>query len=231
MPGLSDKLTRQLTPKQVGITLGIVLAMAALGIAAYWKLEPQRLDYQARKLLPQIEAGIRDQQEDLVKALEAYKAHFGVYPPDRGLGRAQPSADGITNALAYELGGVVYDAQHETFNLAKQEPADATFVTNFFQCAGFKNSGTNQNQVRTFLPLDNFSLAQLHDDPDIYVLRFDPRLPVADWEVLSRIELTPWRYVSSAPRHNPGRYDLWVDIWIGGKKTELGNWPPAAAPH
>ena len=36
--------------------------------------------------------------------------------------------------------------------------------------------------------------------------------------------LNPWRYVSSNPTNNPGEFDLWVDIIVGGKTNRICNW-------
>jgi hypothetical protein len=42
------------------------------------------------------------------------------------------------------------------------------------------------------------------------------------------VGLNPWRYVSSGPTNNPGSYDLWVDLYIGGKTYRLSNWSKEA---
>jgi hypothetical protein len=34
----------------------------------------------------------------------------------------------------------------------------------------------------------------------------------------------PWRYNSTNPTNNPGRYDLWLDIIIDGKTNRFCNW-------
>ena len=33
-----------------------------------------------------------------------------------------------------------------------------------------------------------------------------------------------WRYNSTNPAHNPGTFDLWVDVLIGGKTNRFSNW-------
>jgi hypothetical protein len=38
--------------------------------------------------------------------------------------------------------------------------------------------------------------------------------------------VNPWRYVSSNPTNNPGGFDLWVDVIIGGKTNRIANWGP-----
>ena len=36
--------------------------------------------------------------------------------------------------------------------------------------------------------------------------------------------MNPWRYNSSSPTNNPGSYDLWVQLSIGGKTNLICNW-------
>jgi hypothetical protein len=40
--------------------------------------------------------------------------------------------------------------------------------------------------------------------------------------------LNPWRYISSAPTNHPGSYDLWVDLYIGGRTFRVSNWSKEA---
>jgi hypothetical protein len=36
--------------------------------------------------------------------------------------------------------------------------------------------------------------------------------------------LNPWRYVSTNPTNNVGRFDLWVDLVIGPNVYRVSNW-------
>lgn len=224
MSGLREKLNRRMTPRQTAGILTGVIVLLILGYLAYLHLEPYRLDRRARALMPQIETGIRDQRQDLVQAIEAYKAHFGVYPPDHVLSRQPMVVDAVTNPLMYELGGVIYNSSNRMFELGRMEPAEAAFVTNVFNFQGFKNSGTNAAGVKHFVELERFMFCLVHDDPDIYVVRYNPTVGEDDFEALSRIEISPWRYISSAPTHNPGKFDLWTELRVGERKTVIGNW-------
>ena len=38
------------------------------------------------------------------------------------------------------------------------------------------------------------------------------------------VGINPWRYNSSNPTNNPGAYDLWVQLSIGGKTNLVCNW-------
>jgi hypothetical protein len=41
---------------------------------------------------------------------------------------------------------------------------------------------------------------------------------------LGQEDLNPWRYNSSNPTNNPGSYDLWIQLVIGGKSNLICNW-------
>jgi len=40
--------------------------------------------------------------------------------------------------------------------------------------------------------------------------------------------LNPWRYNSANPTNNPGSYDLWIQLKIGGKTNLISNWSKQA---
>jgi hypothetical protein len=37
-------------------------------------------------------------------------------------------------------------------------------------------------------------------------------------------DLNPWRYNSSSPTNNPGSYELWIQLRIGGQTNLICNW-------
>jgi hypothetical protein len=110
------------------------------------------------------------------------------------------------------------------FQLGPSEPAEAAYVTNFFHCLGFRNSAQSPAELKHFLPADKLTVRLLHDDPDVLALSYEPTWGGLDADVLALLEFSTWRYVASVPTNNPGRFDLWIDIRVGGKKLVLGNW-------
>jgi hypothetical protein len=34
----------------------------------------------------------------------------------------------------------------------------------------------------------------------------------------------PWRYNSTNPTNNPGKFDLWLEIRVGEEYEIIGNW-------
>jgi hypothetical protein len=77
--------------------------------------------------------------------------------------------------------------------------------------------------------LDNLTSRQLGsvdtNHPEIKVLVCSVEWPAgAASPPIPNSQLNPWRYNSSHPTHNTGSYDLWVDLVIGGKTYQVGNW-------
>jgi len=61
--------------------------------------------------------------------------------------------------------------------------------------------------------------------PDVKLLRF----PTKDLEVNMLKDsagnyFNPWRYISTNPTNNQGRYDLWVEFEVGGSRFRVSNW-------
>jgi hypothetical protein len=48
--------------------------------------------------------------------------------------------------------------------------------------------------------------------------------PDATYMPLGLVGVNPWRYNSSNPTNNPGSYDLWIQLSIGGKTNCICNW-------
>jgi len=65
---------------------------------------------------------------------------------------------------------------------------------------------------------------QLHDDPDVFVTGFDLPYEELPSGVVSEFECSPWRYVSSSPTNNPGKFDLWLELKTKRQTVTIGNW-------
>ena len=158
--------------------------------------------------IPKVCASVRQQRRTLLSAIEAYKAHFGVYPPDHVTSRQPLVVDPVNNPLLYELAGVTFNPTNQMFEVGYLEPADAKYVKEFFHCDGFKNCGERVDQVKNFLPVEKLPARQLHDDPDVFALDFPLYSEALDPAVIYEISVSPWRYVSTSPTNNPGKFDL-----------------------
>jgi hypothetical protein len=226
---LKRYLTRRLSPRQAVAVLALVVLLVGLVYSAYAFIAAKVLEARVRATIPRLCASMRQQRGVLITAIQAYKTHFGVYPPDHGLGRPPLVADAITNGLLYELAGVLYNPTNATFQVGQLEEADAKYVKDFFHCDGFRNSAQTPEQLKRFLPSEKLPVRQFHDDPDVFVLAFtvpfEELRPDVAWEILiGHVDISPWRYISSSPTNNPGRFDLWIDLEANHRKITIGNW-------
>ncbi len=224
---LANYLNRRLTAWQAAAVIVTVAVLAGILYAAYLFTTATILAARVNAALPRVRAEIRDQRTELIKAIEAYRAQFGAYPPDHVLRQEPRVVDPITNTLLYELVGVVYTPTNQMFRVDGLEPAAAQYVRDFFQCAGFKNCAESPEGIRRFLALDPLPTRQLHDDPDVFALGFNVPYEGLAPEVVWQFEVSPWRYVSSSPTNNPGRFDLWIEVKTPNRTVVVGNWPSA----
>jgi hypothetical protein len=221
---LKQYLNHRLTAWQTAVVILITLILAGLGYLAYNSITAAILASQVQAAMPKMCAAIRDKRRELVSAIEAYKAHFGVYPPDHVLNRQPLVVDPVTNTLLYELVGTIYNPTNKNFELGGLEPADAKYVKDFFQSDGFKNCGEKPDQIKQFLNAHPLPTRLFHDDPDVFAVGFSiPDLGLAS-EVVWEFQISPWRYVSSSPTNNPGKFDLWIEVKTKRQAVTIGNW-------
>lgn len=224
---LKQFLHRRLSPREVVVGLAAAAVLAGLIWVTWNFIAARLLESRVQAAVPKLCAQIRSQQQTLISAIEAYKAHFGFYPPDHVLSQSPLVVDAVTNWLVYELVGVTYDPTNHWFRLGGTETADAKFVKDFFHCDGFTNCADSEKMLQHFLPPppgNSFPLAQFHDDPDVYVLAFSLPYDEITPEVGEEISVSPWRYVCSAPIHNPGKFDLWIELQTKNQSVTVGNW-------
>lgn len=102
------------------------------------------------------ESRIKSELAELQVAIDAYKAKFGIYPPDNGMFLKGPLSESDTekysalNPLYYELGGVFVDNVNKVFLTADtKQQLSPTFVAKWFNRDGFVNAVV-QNKRRPF---------------------------------------------------------------------------------
>ncbi len=221
---LGQCVNRRLTGREAA---GILLILGILGGLGYWAyryVTARLLEARVHATLPAVCDEIRNQRAKLIAAIEAYKAHFGVYPPDHVLSRHPLVVDPATNTLLYELVGVIYNPTNKMFQVGGMEAAEASYVTNLLQCDGFKNCAESPDKITRFLKLDPVPNRLLHDDPDVFALSFQIPVQSASPELAWEYHSSPWRYISSAPTNNPGRFDLWMELQTRWQTVVIGNW-------
>lgn len=157
-------------------------------------------------------------------AIESYKAELGHYPPDH----AKPGGvDPLVNSLYFELSGTtIAAANFETLDGSARIPS--LQVQSTFGQAGFVNCSRgggddNAQPAKAFVKgLPPTQYGEL--SPNVRLLVCSIQWPEVNGNVVGVPLLNPWRYVSSNPTNNPGSYDLWVDIVVGGKTNRISNW-------
>ena len=189
------------------------------------------------------EARVRAELERLTTAIESYRTKYGVYPPDHVVGylpSGHPVVNPLIHPLFYELSGVMVVNQRNDGYFVPLGDSDAvgrrllpgqlTSVFGPFR-DGFVNAATSNNVRRLFrYPFKDDQFARLSDNPDIEILVAPIPWPVGDNRFPSPIDLpgrrhlNPWRYVSSSPTNNPGRFDLWCEYVVRGERRVIGNW-------
>lgn len=163
-------------------------------------------------------------------AIEAYKGKYGHYPP------ADPASPTV-NPLYFELvgttnapggaGGRVFGTLDHVCGIT------ASSLQTTFGVGGLVNSATTNSAAGD----DNVQLAQafLKDPKPSHYAEIDPGVRVltcsVEWpQKLGLIIATappgtnPWRYVSTGPTNNHDSFDLWVDVYVGGKTNRISNW-------
>ena len=225
MTSLKDQLSRRLTPVQAAGIVLLLCVIVVLGYLGYGFAMSKLLEARVRAALPVICAEVRHQRDAISQALEAYKAQFGMYPPDHLISRQPFIVDPVTNTLLYELSGVVLNPANNNIQVARLEPADLAYVTNFFHCPPFRNFSDKKDGVKRFLPEENAASRQFHDDPDVFALGFYISSEAIPSELIWEVDASTWRYVSSSPTNNPGKFDLWIEIKTKDRTVTIGNWP------
>ncbi len=178
---------------------------------------------------------IRAELNQVITAIEAYKAHFGHYPPDNVLPSSK-IVNPVTNQLFYELTGVLLDESKGTFHARDREQRiPSAKVMQFFHRDGFVNAGANPKEVKPFIDLkaSQRRIVSKPPDPDIEVLAVSVDWPLNDpnspppfggYPDPSIRRVNPMRYVSTNPTNNPDSFDLWAEFVEGGKLKIICNW-------
>lgn len=224
MLNIKQCLNRRLTGRQTAVAVLIVVVLAGLGYVACEFITAKLLEAKVNAALPKVCAAVRDQRGKLVNAIEAYKAQFGVYPPDHVLSRQPLVVDPVTNTLLYELVGTIYNPTNKMFQLGGLEAAEAKYVKDFFQIEGFRNCAERADGIKRLLTIEPLPARQLHDDPDVFAVGFQVPYEAIPPEVVWEFQCSPWRYVSSSPTNNPGKFDLWIDVKTKRQAVTIGNW-------
>jgi prepilin-type N-terminal cleavage/methylation domain-containing protein len=176
-----------------------------------------------RVSINQTKAVARTQLNYLDTAIKAYQAKYGFYPPDN------PN-DPRTAPLYYELVGtrLTTNVPAVYLTLDGVSQIDPLTLNSTFGLTGLANSSSqlkasDEGRVATTFLKD---LKPNQVEPNLSVASTAVRFIVctAGPEAPGAPGLSRFRYNSSHPTNNPNSFDLWVDLFYGGKTNRLSNW-------
>ena len=186
------------------------------GAAALW--HRRMLD----KAIPAALAGVRVQREAVVSSIEAYRAHFGFYPP---LHTGPGPNRGFLNPLCYELIGVQFEPRKATFRITlTKDPLTVDDIQKYFNMRSFSNCVASPDLPVRFLPNQSWAVSPLTKDGNLFGVGLNYTDFTAE-EFWADFDFSPWRYVTNPAEHNPDKFDLWIEIEVAGKHFTIGNWP------
>lgn len=194
------------------VVIGVIALLAALTVAAI-----SRVGDKGR------ESKIRAGLDELVTAIESYKADRGVYPPDNPNNPAVPP-------LFYELSGVAIHQENGEFfyhTEGRGEVISPDQAQSWFGIEGFQNAVEDPAQPRSYLNPRADSYAEVSNPPQdaevlIVPVPWPLNLPSALHPVPSKPGLNPWRYRNPENRsatNNPGSFELWAE-YVDGKRFQ-----------
>ncbi len=175
-------------------------------------------------------AKVRAEREMVENGIALYKSALGHYPPDSGI----PAV----NQLYYELVGTSMQVErgNQVFTtLGGGHSISETDLKPLLnnRVSGFVNSSRQADddeakKAKSFLPplkADQYAEVQINKLGPIRLLNCTVKWPSARTPIIPGYpSANPWHYNSSNPTNNPGSYDLWVDVVIGGKVLRFNNW-------
>jgi prepilin-type N-terminal cleavage/methylation domain-containing protein len=185
------------------VVIAVIAILAGLLFAAIPQISSKRSKAVAYAELFQIQT-----------AIGAYKAHYGVYPPDN-------SKSVYVSPLYFELVGTTNSGT----SYVTLDGRDSTLQLDLpkFNVSGFVNSSVNARGTDDRPPainfLKEFKRSQIGSSNGVLVLVCSEQLVYPGSK-----ENCAWRYNSSNPTNNPESYDLWVDLYFGGKTNRISNW-------
>lgn len=170
------------------------------------------------------EARVRIEMTKLISDIENYKAKVGYYPPDhkvlvggREVGIPAP------NQLYYELSGMVYK-NNQFYVVGGQDPVNANSAQSWFGTAGFANAARRESDLQFRTEFKSSQVKRIVNPP-IDVLVSPVRGPAnRAMKTVEGPDVNPWLYVSTSPTNNTDRFDLWIEVIVGGKLMRFSNW-------
>ena len=213
---------RQLNGRQA---VAVVLAVIVVGAAAYglyFGIATFLHRRTVRASIPKYLDGLRGHRDQIVKAIEKYHTQFGFYPQNHAKNGPERA---LLNPLYYELMGTLWVTNYQAFRLSNTKDLlklDRALAA--FNMRSFSNSMTS-GPIATLWPtnfIDNLGFVG-HEDDDVILLASSAPDGI-DETVLDDFNTSTWRYAADPAEHNPGKYDLWIELDVLGQHYVIGNW-------
>jgi prepilin-type N-terminal cleavage/methylation domain-containing protein len=222
-PNYSTPARRGFTLVELLVVMAIIGVLSGFGIAAMGVVTKKKYINTAQSEMALIAA-----------ALERYKSVYGTYPPSNCINVTNI----LVNPLYYELQGttnngtfyIALDGMHAISSTTVFLP---NTVHSHFGVDGFINcshgSGDDAVLAKVFLPsLKENQVATVTNPASstegVGVLISSVGGPDLAYQPFHAPHLNPWRYNSATPTNNPGSYDLYIQLVIGGKTNLICNW-------
>ena len=179
---------------------------------------------------------IQAQMAQLETAIDRYHAAYGFYPPSPANPPVLGTPSSYVNQLYYELVGTTNTALPNNTPVYQTLDGSATIsagdVTTAFGVSGFMNcskpgGGEDAAVARNFLPdlrPNQIGTCPVNNNLAVTNLVGSVGGPDARYQPLGLQDVNPRRYNSSNPTNNPGSYELWIQLSIGGQTNLICNW-------
>jgi hypothetical protein len=206
---------------QLACAVVVVLLVGGATYGVYWETATLWHRHVLERSIPVLLAGTRSQRNALVGVIEAYKSKFGYYPPmytPPGRNR------GEVNPLSYELLGVQFQTNHSEFHIpVTKDPLSLEEAQKYFNSRWFSNCLTFPMIPTNFLANRALAITPMTKNGDVVGVgvTYTDFTPEGFWE---DYRFSAWRYVTNPAEHNPGKFDLWVEVTVAGKHFTIGNW-------
>ena len=209
---LTENRSRGFTLIELLVVISIIAILASMVIGLS--------SVASRKM---VDSRVRTDLNQLINAIDTYKAQIGFYPADNPAGPK-------TNALYYELVGTVFSAAGNPPR-AQFQPMDSGLaidpiaLRSTFGVNGISNSSRDRKEVPyTGMHFKDNEVGTLNLAQEVRILIVPAKGP----EMITgkgNAQLNPWYYdASSTNRHNRQSYDLWAQVLSGKNTNIIGNW-------
>jgi prepilin-type N-terminal cleavage/methylation domain-containing protein len=205
----------------------LLVVISIIGILAGFTI-PALKQFKRISIINQTKA----EMGQLATAIDSFKAAYGFYPPNN------PN-DPRINPLYFELIGTTNDIANNVYRtLDGSATVDDSPIAmmNAFGVSGFVNcmkvnrvvedAAASAGNARSFISglKPNRFMSVTNNNVLTTVLMAAVGGPDENYKpFFNTPDFNPWRYICPGV-NNPGSYDLWVQLSIGGKTNLICNW-------